>query len=351
MKILIFHTYNRGYLSSFFHELSVKLTQDAHEVVCFSWKNSASNRVIDGVQVIVKKKEGYITNYRNVFNIIKKVRPDVILSNFSYVNPALLFGRLFRVKKSIVWFHSLNDQTKATMTNVIIKSSFLKLSDLIIANSHHTKNELHHAFKVPKLKIKTIPFWCSIEQEVDDFKETAKDKSILKIGCPGRLVEHKNQKVVLEALAYFSKNNYEFHIAGNGEYHKTLQEQSKQLGIENNVVFRGHLTATEMIVFYKDMDLIVLPSLSEAFGLVFIEAISLGTPVIVSSQFGALTFIENKKDLENITFNPKSSDELIAKLEPYFNSDGLPSVYFQNLYNENFDKNTIYSSLYKVIVD
>ena len=43
-------------------------------------------------------------------SIIKKEKPDVILSNFSYVNPALLCGKLFGIKKNMAWFHSLNEQ-------------------------------------------------------------------------------------------------------------------------------------------------------------------------------------------------------------------------------------------------
>src|SRR5690606_6099110 len=99
---------NQGYLSSFFHELAVKLIQEGHGVASFSWKATVSERIIDQVKVIVKKKEGYLINYCNVYNVIKKEKPDVVLSNFSYVNPALLFGRLLGVKKNMVWFHSLN---------------------------------------------------------------------------------------------------------------------------------------------------------------------------------------------------------------------------------------------------
>lgn len=351
MKILIFHTYNQGYLSRFFHELSVKLTQEGHAVVSFSLKASVSARFIDDVNVIIKKKKGYLANYRNVYRIIKKENPDVIVSNFSYVNPALLFGKLFGVKKSIAWFHSLNEQTGASAANVFIKSLFLRLADVVIANSHHTKNELYSAFHVPETKIKTIPFWSHIHNQEGSRAKTGHSSKLLKIGCPGRLIDHKNQGVVLEALACFDTDAYELHIAGSGPNETALREQALRLLIAEQIVFRGHLSAEEMIGFYKDMDVIVLPSLAEAFGLVFIEAISLGTPVIVSTKFGALTFIENSEMLQQITFDPLSTDSLIARLKPYFDINGLPSDYFETLYSENFDKQLIYERLRSIILN
>ena len=98
------------------------------------------------------------------------------------------------------------------------------------------------------------------------------------------------------------------------------------------------------------MDVVVLPSLNEAFGLVFIEAISLGTPVIVSSQFGSLAFIDNDEyDIERFTFNPKSKTDLVKKLEPYLNTPQFESGYFKDLYNTTFEKNTIFKKLEHVI--
>lgn len=348
MKILLFHTYNQGYLSSFFHELSIKLIHERHEAVSFSWKASVSEQIIDDVKVIVKRKKGYLTNYRNVYSIIKKEKPDLILSNFSYVNPALLFGKLFRVKKNIVWFHSLNEQITSSRINIFIKKQFLKLADVVIANSYLTKKDLHNIYVVPENKIQAIPFWSTIsEQEIQpsDIKFT-KNKNIVKIGCPGRIATHKNQKIIIEALSKLKKrSNYEFHLyfAGVGEDLSNLKLQVEELGLTNEVTFLKHLSANEMLHFYNTVDVVILPSLHEAFGLVFIEAISLGAPVIVSSQFGALSFIkDDDKTLSKITFNPNSVKELQEKLLPYLEKKALPKTYFKKLYHDNFNKDLIF---------
>jgi glycosyltransferase involved in cell wall biosynthesis len=355
LKILLFHTYNQGYLSSFFHELSVRLIREGHVVVSFSWKATVSERLIDGVKVIVKKKKGYLNSYIDVYTVIKREKPDVVLSNFSYVNPALLFGKLFGVKKSLVWFHSLNKQMESSKRNVFIKTQFLKLADTIIANSFLTKDELEQFYEVSGSKIHAIPFWSTISEQ--EIKPTSLNfsihKNVVKIGCPGRMATHKNQKIIIEALAKLNTSSHsEFHLyfAGEGEELSDLKTQVEELALDSKVTFLKHLSANDMYHFYSNVDVVILPSLHEAFGLVFIEAISLGTPVIVSSNFGALSFInDGNKTLSKVAFNPKSVMDLQEKLIPYLEHNGLAKDYFKRLYHDNFNKDLIFNSFLNII--
>lgn len=333
--------------------MSSRLVKEGHEVVNFSLKGLRNKLSLDGIDLIIEKKGGYLSNYYEIYKFIKKSKPDVVLSNFSYVNPALLFGRLLGVKKNMVWFHSLNDQMEPTFRNIFIKKRFLKLADRVVANSSLTAEELHHIYKIPKHKIDTIAFWSNISEsdaESDNLSYRT-NSEVLKIGCPGRLVAHKNHKIVIEALAGIRRDyNFDFrlYIAGSGEERENLQKYSEKHHLEDQVNIMGHVSAKDMSTFYKTMDVIVLPSLHEAFGLVFIEAISLGTPVIVSCQFGALSFIDSQvHDISNFTFDPKSATELKDKLMPYFKNEGLNSSFFSQLYIETFDEDIIFNAVLK----
>jgi len=355
LKIVLFHTYNQGYLSSFFHELCVKLTREGHEVVSFSWKSSASDRIIDGVRVIVKKKKGYISNYYNVYSIIKNEKPDLILSNFSYTNPALLFGKLLGVKHNLTWFHSLNEQMNPSKMNIFIKKQFLKIADTVIANSYITKAQLNKVYKVPIQKLEAVPFWTKIlEQKEITIGTLSNSSNVLKIGCPGRLTTHKNQKIVIQALSKIrGKEFHNFHLyfAGTGNNKHNLNTLVSNQNLTDHVSFMRTLSPGEMVNFYKSMDVIVLPSLHEAFGLVFIEALALGVPVLVSSKFGALTFVHgNKGILENITFNPESVDSLVDKLIPYFEGSNIQRSYFKKIYSDNFNKDNIYLKIRSILL-
>ena len=307
--------------------------------------------VLDGVDIIIKKRGGYVSNYIQIYKIIKETKPDSILSNFSYVNPALLFGRLLDVKKNMVWFHSLNDQMASTKLNILIKRLFLKLADKVIANSALTKDELHSVYKVSSDHLTAIPFWSNISEREDkeSILKMNSNSRLFNIGCPGRLVHHKNHKIVIEALSILKDSGYSdchLHIAGEGEELENLKALSKELGVEEKVLFLGHLSPDDMLWLYKSVDVIVLPSLHEAFGLVFIEAISLGTSVLVSSQFGALSFISDGQEKRSrYSFNPESATELSEKILLLLNQDVTNKIDYKEIYQKNFNKEAIFQLL------
>lgn len=355
MKILILYTYNKGYLSNFFFELSRKLTELGHTVVNYSFKSRNQRITKDNVEIIITKKGNYAKNYMNIYKVIRDVRPEVIVSNFSYANPALLFGKLIGAKQNIVWFHSLDKQMESTRLNIIIKKRFLHLADQLIANSHLTKLELNDIYAVPKEKIKTLPFWSNISETIDETNDLSIEKQPqrINIGCPGRMAKHKNQRVVIEAakqLKLENRDNFHLFFAGVGEELENLNQKTQRYELGDYITFLGHVPAQNMVEFYKKMDVIVLPSLHEAFGLVFIEAISLGIPVIVSSEFGALSFINPEtENLNQFIFNPKSSDELKLKLELYLQQKGIHSKFFESLYQENFNKTLIFEDFITIL--
>ena len=355
MKILIFYTHNKGPLSSFFEELSLKLLKEGHEVTNFYLKHRKEHFKKDDLNIYGEKRKNFLSNYYNIFKIIRKTKPNVIISNFSYVNPALLFGYLLNVDRNICWFHTVYGHSKPNWLKVFNKKLHLKLADAIIANSKILKGELNTIYGYNEEKIYAIPFWTNISNyETEAINLPIKnDNDCLYIGCPGRLVKDKNHSIVIDAVSELKKTTdkkIKLFIAGSGSYENSLKAHVESIGINNDVQFLGLLSTAEMFSFYKHMDVVVLPSLNEAFGLVFIEAISLGTPVIVSSQFGSLAFIDNNEyDIKRFTFNPKSKADLIHKLEPYLKTAQFESSYFKDLYAKTFEKSTIFKKIEKVI--
>ncbi|GGW60353.1 glycosyltransferase involved in cell wall biosynthesis [Winogradskyella epiphytica] len=357
MKILILYTYNKSLLSEFFQELSEKLCADGFEVVNFYLKHEKSQFKINNVSFYGEKRGNLVANYREIYKIIKQIKPDVVISNFSYINPAILFGKLLGVKINIAWFHTAFGHTKPNLLKIWNKSLYLNLADVVLTNSKSLQSEMHTVYKVPKDKTRRIPFWTSIENYSSNPNnlKISKQESVVNIGCPGRLFANKNHAMVIEALSQLKNNRKQtvrLFIAGNGPYKKHLQQMVTDLDMEDDVIFLGLLNVNEMTSFYKAMDVIVLPSFYEAFGLVFIEAIALGTSVLVSNTFGALDFINRKKfSIDQFSFNPHDISDLIDKLDPYLNYTGLESNYFKRMYEESFEKELIYNQIKTVILN
>lgn len=125
------------------------------------------------------------------------------------------------------------------------------------------------------------------------------------IGYVGRLVPGKGVDLLVEALGGLP-GAWRLHVVGNGPEADRLKAQTRRLGRGHRITFEGWLPSLRMPAFYRDLDVLVLPSRSqpnwiEQFGRVLIEAMACGIPVIGSDcgeiptviGDGGLVFAEN----------------------------------------------------------
>jgi len=344
MKILFLFTVNRSFLSDYFVALAANVSKRGYETVIFSFKKKESREHKDGVTYISDKKKGVLNEYRTIYSIIKAEAPDIIVSNFSYVNPALLAGKFLKGTKSIAWQHTLIAQTKAKKRQIFVKSCFLRLADTIIVNSNYLKSELENKFGLKQKKIVLLPFWSSID--CYEPKKIILPKADYLVGCCGRLEIDKNQRTLLRAFAQLKKRlpdkKLKLVLAGEGTDASYLKQMTKDLEIEHSVLFLGLLSAEEMVFFYNNVDILVLPSLHEAFGLTFIEALALNRPVLVSQAFGALTFIAPSfLSAYNITFKPDNAESIANKLEQHISEEPHETNKYRVLYDTCYSTDTI----------
>jgi glycosyltransferase involved in cell wall biosynthesis len=338
-------------LSEFFQELSEKLHKDGFEVSNFYLKHKKESFNKNGVSIYGENRGNLLSNYKAIYAIIKSTKPHVVISNFSYINPAILFGKLLGVSLNIAWFHTAFGHTQPNLFKIWNKSFYLRMADLVFTNSKILEREMHKVYKVSKDKTRRVPFWTNIANYSAENSDLniKKEASVINIGCPGRLLENKNHKVVIKALYRLKQSTHQtinLYIVGGGTYKPQLEAVVADLDLQKEVIFLGVLSIYEMASFYQAMDIVVLPSFHEAFGLVFIEAIALGTPVLVSQTFGALSFIDNQKfPLEDFCFNSGDVQELIDKLIPYMKKQGLTRDFFKRLYDTTFKKQLIYNQI------
>ena len=98
---------------------------------------------------------------------------------------------------------------------------------------------------------------------------------------------------VIRALAELkSQVDFEYVIVGDGNDRKFLADLAESLGLGSRVVFRGAVSDDALWRAYEDADVFVLPSRKEGFGIVFLEAMYFGLPVIGAAEKGALDVVE-----------------------------------------------------------
>ncbi len=111
----------------------------------------------------------------------------------------------------------------------------------------------------------------------------------------GRLTLQKGPDYFLEmarkVLAHRPKTL--FVISGSGDMGKQMIDRAAYLGVGDKVLFTGFLRNQELARLYGKADLVVMPSVSEPFGIVPLEALLNGTPVLVSKQSGVAEVVKN----------------------------------------------------------
>ncbi len=119
----------------------------------------------------------------------------------------------------------------------------------------------------------------------------------------GRILELKRIELAIEALKNLVENgftNAHLNIIGpvsSEPYYTFLKHLIFKLQLEKNVSFLGEFKHSELIPFFQQADLFTLPSKSESFGMVIVEAMACGTPVAaIYSSGGPEEIIEHGKD-------------------------------------------------------
>jgi len=134
------------------------------------------------------------------------------------------------------------------------------------------------------------------------------------IGFAGRLVEEKGLFVLLEAVRQL-EGDWQLHILGWGPLENDLRQRAQHYGIDPQVTLEGKRPSSQMPDFYRQIDVLVLPSLTqsnwkEQFGRVLIEAMACGVPVIGSDSGEIPNVIGNA----GIVFPEGDSQALAAHL-------------------------------------
>ena len=96
------------------------------------------------------------------------------------------------------------------------------------------------------------------------------------------------------------------------KWHDELQRISRELRIEDHIIFAGHLNEIQLCAAYERCDLTVLPSIREGFGLVVVESWLFRKPAIVSSRAGITEMIEDGNN--GIIFDPDDPSTLAEKM-------------------------------------
>ena len=122
--------------------------------------------------------------------------------------------------------------------------------------------------------------------------KSKKEKNKFRFVSVSFLNDNKNVDLTIKAFnkAFKGKEEYELYIAGDGAAREKLENLVKELNLDKQVKFVGSVSRNELPKFYNEGDCFVLPSKYETFGVVYIEALSCGLPIITTKCGGPEDF-------------------------------------------------------------
>ena len=173
-------------------------------------------------------------------------------------------------------------------------------TNLVTASSVFETMLIADTYKIDENKIKKITPGVDREIFIPD-SSVEKENIILSIG---RIQEQKGQLQTLEFLNNFKKipNDFKCYFIGGpsgkhgNEYLHELKQTIKDFNLDKHVEFLGDLPQTEIIELFKKAKLLIHTSKFETFGLVAIEANTMGVPVLTTNNGSLMEIIENNKN-------------------------------------------------------
>lgn len=170
-------------------------------------------------------------------------------------------------------------------------------ADKVIAVSNYTKNILVRHYGIPPEKIAVVHNGSDLpaDKMPDTIRsEHGRNKSPMVLFL-GRLTLQKGPHQFLEmaSIVHGMRPDVHFVMAGDGGMLGELIDHAIELHLSDCVAFAGKVSNAEAQQLFARADCFVMPSLSEPFGLVALEAIAQGTPVIISKQSGVSEVISH----------------------------------------------------------
>jgi len=255
----------------------------------------------------------------NIFKIIKNEKIDLIHAH--WIIPSGLLCSITKIvlkKKLIISVHGSDISLIKYPFFKFIGKQILRIADTCTVNSTATKNSVLNVTRLSK-EPTIIPMGVDLNifQPFENVKvnnNSIKKPSILTVG---RLDEKKGIKYLIDAMPKVTQKfpDAKLVIVGEGPEKDNLVNQIKMLSLEGNISMVGAVQNKELPKYYNKADLFVLPSLEEGLGVVLLEAMACGTPVVGSNIGGIMDIITDKETgLLAQSENPKDIADKIIEL-------------------------------------
>ena len=275
---------------------------------------------------------------KELYRIIKENKPNLVLTvEFSLLTIQLILIKYLTFKNYKIIIRTDDSyflmQHGWTFKHVIARNFVSYFSDAFILcdkrvyDIYEQKDKMSIYFPIiqdEKVLRQNLQLSIPISNKYIEDNNLLGKKVILFVG---RLIELKNVGILIDALRRIKDDDVVLVVVGSGDGSPDDRERewkNQAIQSEMDVIFTGHLTGTDLIAWYNIANVLVLPSLREAFGAVVNEALVAGCSCIVSDAAGSASIIKNRQN--GYVFESNNIDDLQQCLIKCLNCDKLQYI-------------------------
>jgi glycosyltransferase involved in cell wall biosynthesis len=287
----------------YFQNLAIELANRGHKVILLVTNPEKIPDFPSSKVILIgwpNSRPVHFADFLFFRGILKQYKPDCVIGNWAAGNIMMFASMLKKVPLRIMWYHTQASAGVINGTAMPIKIKFLILrknltyimANRLFTNSKNTAEEFNRTFYV-KRPIEVFTF--GLADPVTTLHISLDQPIERRFMFVGRLIPSKGVKTLLNAIALIKDLNFTVTIAGMG---KTAEYETMagELGITEKCCFVGSLPWTQLLTSLSTAIAMVFPTQSEALGMVNIESISIGTPVLASKVGGIPEVIEDGVD-------------------------------------------------------
>ncbi len=290
-----------------FLALSEEMAQRGHQVVILAPHRRTDLEKPNGNPAVLTWPSDRPTRISDALflqRLIHRFQPSCFIANFAAVNVMTLVGRMAQVPVRVAWYHTVSEQLAQDNPAPNWKRALFQwrkrlvyqAATRVVANSSASAEDVQKTYGLPASKCQV--FSNALADPLLNSSLQNETPIPGRLVCVGRFFPSKGQDVLIRALARLQKMNPAAHVEfiGEGPARETCERLARELGVHHKCVFTGQIEHAEVLRRMARAVATVVPSRSEAFGLVNIESMAVGTPVVASKVGGIVEIVRDGQD-------------------------------------------------------
>ena len=311
------------------------------DVLTSSFKGLPAFEVCDGINIyrakILFRKSRDAATFISMFSFVffgfflgmklfKKNSYDIVNTHFALPTGPLsyILCKIFKIP-NVLSIHGgdIYDPSKklSPHRNIFFRKIVNKMmnkADVVVAQSNNTMENANKYYRLNKdVKIIPLAFNRPLLKKISRKKLKLKDDKFY-ISTIGRVIKRKGLDTAIKAIASLKNDDIIFLIMGDGPEKENLQKLVSDLKISKSVKFLGFVNDEQKYSYLQNSDMFLMTSLHEGFGIVFMEAMYCGVPIVSTNHGGQTDFLKNEEnslliDVGDVEACSKSIDRIFKK--------------------------------------